>query len=398
MACPPIITGDEFLLRTLSHIDCQAQLLGSYGYQALGQPGSPASTLILGLLTLFIAFFGIRLMFGPSPASRDVVFDVIKIGIVLTLAFSWPAFRTVVYDVTLKGPAEVASILQSSSGNAASTGLANRLQDTDNAIAELTQLGAGRNTGALIDAGAPGGDFQSSALRDDDAYGSARLLFLSSIIGTLALLRIAGGLLLALAPLVAGLYFFAQSRGVFAGWLKGLVFTFAGSIGATMVLSVELAILRPWLADALRVRNLGYATPSAPTELFAITLAFAAALLLMLWLLAKVTFYQGWLTLPDIPRLDDLPSQPTPAFASPETAARVQILRSERLSNTIERTITRETVKTNERLLQGSGSLPPQRSDGSTEFGGSAPPRLGSSYRRPSSRPSRAAQNRDRTS
>ena len=394
MACPQIITGDEFLLRTLTHIDCQAQLIGSYGYQALGQPGSPASTLILGLLTLFIALFGIRLMFGPPLASRDVVFDVIGIGLVLTLAFSWPAFRTVVYDVTLKGPAEVASILQSSSGNGTSASLANRLQDTDNAIAELTRLGAGRNTGALIDGSAPGGNFQSTALQDDEAYGSARLLFLSSVIGTLALLRIAGGLLLALAPLVAGLYFFTQSRGIFAGWLKALVFVFAGSIGTTILLSVELAILQPWLSDALRVRALGYATPSAPTELFAITLAFMVASLLLFWLLAKVTFYRGWLTLPDLPRLDDLQTQTAPAQLAPETATRVQILRSERLSNTIERSTRRETVRSNERLLEGAaGSSPATASAGSPIAG--APPRLGSSYRRPSSRPSRAAQNRD---
>ena len=398
MACPPIITGDEFLLRTLSHIDCQAQLIGSYGYQALGQPGSPASTLILGLLTLFIAFFGIRLMFGPPLASRDVVFDVIKIGIVLTLAFSWPAFRTVVYDVTLKGPAEVASILQSSSGNGTSASFANRLQDTDNAIAELTRLGAGRNTGAIIDESAPSGNFQSTALQDDEAYGSARLLFLSSVIGTLALLRIAAGLLLALAPLVAALYFFTQTRGIFAGWLKGLVFTFAGSIGATMVLSVELAILGPWLTDALSVRGLGYATPSAPTELFAITLAFAVTLLLMFWLLAKVSFYRGWLTLPDFPRFEDRLHQPVPALMPQEAATRVQFLRAERLSNTIERSTSRETVRTNERLIEGSSGGSSSTSSGQASSTTSGPTRLGSSHRRPSNRPSRAAQNRDRSS
>ena len=101
MACPAIITGDQFLLRVIGHIDCQAQVLGSYGYQALGQPGSPASTLMAGLLTLFVALFGIRLLFGPPPGARDTVFDVIKIGLVLTLAFSWPAFRTVIHDVVL---------------------------------------------------------------------------------------------------------------------------------------------------------------------------------------------------------------------------------------------------------------------------------------------------------
>lgn len=398
MACALIVTGDQFLLRTLSHIDCQAQLIGSYGYQALGQPGSPASALVLGLLTLFIAFIGIRLIFGAPLASRDIVFDVMKIGLVLTLAFSWPAFRTVVYDVTLKGPAEIASVIQSSAGQASGTGFAERLQQTDNAIAELTEVGAGRNSGALIDADAAGGSFRSAALQDDNAYGSARLLFLSSVIGTLALLRIAAGLLLALAPVVAGLYFFTQSRGIFAGWLRGLVFTFAGSIGATIVLSVELAILQPWLADALRVRELGYATPSAPTELFAITLAFALSLLLMLWLLAKVSFNPGWATFPEFPRLEDLQRQPVAVFTPPEAAPRLQVLRTERLSNTIERSTLQETRRTTGRLIDRQSSNASSTNPGQAHASLGGQPRLGSAHRRPNKRPSRAAQNRDRLS
>ena len=396
MACTPIVTGDEFLLRTLSHIDCQAQLIGSYGYQALGQPGSLASTLVLGLLTLFIALLGIRLMFGPPVASRDAVFDVIKIGIVLSLAFSWPTFRTLVYDVTLKGPAEIASVIQTSSGNGTGTGFADQLQETDNAIAELTRLGAGRNNGAIIDNTRPGSTFSSAALEDDAAYGSARLLYLSGIIATLALLRIGAGLLLALTPIVAGLYFIEQTRGIFAGWLKGLAFTVAGSVGATIVLSVELAILRPWLSDALQVRGLGYATPSAPTELFAITLAFAIALVLMLWLLAKVTFHRGWLTLPPMPRINTIQIERMPAFALPEAAAGIQILRSERLSNTIERSSIRELAHSSDRLIQ---STPGPNASSAREVS-SAPqgaPRLGSSYRRARTRTSGAAQRRDRT-
>lgn len=88
MACPAIITGDRFVSRLIEHIDCQSRYLGSYGYEALGQSGSTASLVVTGLLTLFVALFGIRLLFGPTPAARDVVLDVLKIGIVLTLAFS----------------------------------------------------------------------------------------------------------------------------------------------------------------------------------------------------------------------------------------------------------------------------------------------------------------------
>ena len=105
MSCPTTYTGDGFLVRILGQIDCQAQLLGSYGWLSLSEPGSLTATITTGLLTLFIALFGLRLLFGPTPGTRDIVFDVLKIGLVLTLALSWPAFRTLIYDVVFLAPA-----------------------------------------------------------------------------------------------------------------------------------------------------------------------------------------------------------------------------------------------------------------------------------------------------
>ncbi|GMN04116.1 type IV secretion system protein [Erythrobacter sp. MTPC3] len=396
MACPAIITGEQFLVRVLSHIDCQAQVIGSYGYMALGQPGSVASTLVAGLLTLFIAFFGIRLLFGPTPGARDLVYDVLKIGIVLTLAFSWPAFRTVVYDVTLKGPAEIASVIQAGSGNANAEGFPARLQEVDNAVVQLTTIGTGRNTGQFIDQNEPGATFEGTALQDDSAFGSARLLYLASVIGSLALLRIGAGLLLALAPVVAALYFFNQTRGIFAGWLKGIVLTVAGSVGATMVLSVQLAILEPFLADAVRVRSLGYAVPSAPTELFAIMLAFAIVQLVMLWFLAKIVFNRGWLTLPDFARFAE-PAAASPILVSSnQLQSQPQILRAERISNKIESSIRRENEYLGSRLLRSE--TPRTANAGEAPDNATRSPRLGNSYRRSATRPSRAATMRDKTS
>ncbi len=393
MACPQIITGREFLSRTLAHIDCQAQVIGSYGYQALGQPGSTASILVSALLTIFIALFGIRLMFGPSPKARDAVFDVLKIGIVLSLAFSWPAFRTVIYDVTLKGPAQIASVVQTSSGNGGASFFVERLQSADDAVVRLTTLGSGRNAGALIENEGSASTFEAAAIQDDTAYGSARILYLASTIGALGLLRIGAGLLLALTPVVAGLLLFTQSRGIFAGWLKGLLFTFAGSVGATLVLAVQLAIIEPWLADALSVRGLGYATPAAPTELLAITLAFALVQLAMLWLLAKILFYRGWLTLPDLPE----PLQPLTGDRQAPLVERQRaepiVLRAERISNSIEKSIRRERQISNQRFDQTSVVT----TSGGQRIGGGAveSARLGNSYRRSNLRRSRAATMRD---
>jgi len=395
MSCPTLITGDRFLERLLGHIDCQSQVIGSYGYLALGQPGSLAAVLISGLLTVFVAFFGIRLLLGPAPVGRDLVFDVLKIGIVLTLAFSWPAFRTVIYDVALKGPAQIANVIQTASANDGDLGFAERLQRADDRMMELTAVGDGRNLGVLIDQETLGAGFAGAALEEDAAFGTGRLLYLSSVVGTLALLRLAAGLLLALTPIVAGFYLFSQSRGIFAGWLKGLAFTVVGSIGATIVLTVELAMLEPWLDDAINVRELGYAIPSAPTELLALTLSFAFVQLLMLWLLAKVTFYRGWLAVPQFPEVkESVFAPPRPNMPTP-IASEVLILRAERISSSVENSMRREQSLVSQRLLQNTHT--PSNTPLARQNQPQQPEHLGSSFRRSSTRASRAAQQRDRS-
>jgi type IV secretion system protein VirB6 len=131
-------------------------------------------------------------------------------------------------------------------------------------------------------------------MTDETALGWARTIYLSSVIGSLAILRVAGGLLLGLAPLIAGLLLFDFARGLFAGWLRGLVLVALSSLGMTLLLAVEVAVMEPWLADALQRRSLGYATPSAPTELMALALAFAVASVGILVLLGKVAFQNAW--------------------------------------------------------------------------------------------------------
>lgn len=397
MACTPIITGDRFLARTLVHVDCQAQLIGSYGYQALGEPGSIAATVMTGLLTVFVALFGLRLMFGRVGHPSDVVLDVLKVGIVLVLAFSWPAFRTVIYDVTLQGPAEISSAIQSASQGSPALPMAERLQTTDNAIVDLTSLGTGRNTGMLIDSEAPGGTFESSALQDENSFGWARLAFLASVIGGLTFVRIAAGVLLAIAPLAAGLLLFPQTRGLFAGWLKGLVFALLGSVGISIMLLVELAVIEPWLADALRVRSLGYATPAAPTELFAITLSFALAHFAFLALLARVAFHRGWRATPPVPLWMSRPSHSEAARSLRTERVHEVGSNAARISTSVETSIERETrwrERTSFRSIDAVGTTSYQTNP-TIE---ASVARLGSSYRRGATRHSRASIRRDNLS
>lgn len=395
MSCPAIFTGDAFLQRTLTHIDCQAQLLGSYGYLALGEPGSSASVLLSGLLTLFVALFGFRLMFGNPPDAQDLVLAVLKVGIVITLAFSWPAFRTLVYNVVLVGPAEIANAIMAASDGQGTANLAERLQRVDTQIVKFTEAGTGRTVGAFLDGSQPGGTFEASVLEDESTLGFARLSYLAGVVGSLALLRLAGGLLLAIAPIVAGLLLFGFSRSIFVGWVKGLVLTILGSIGAVIVLSVQLAILEPWLTDALRVRTAGYATPSAPIELLAINLAFAFVLVGMTWFLSRVAFQASWPVLASY-RADESAKPERSARNERGTAGDQQSSTQRNVSRSVERAILRQESQNSQtsstRTIRSvEGDAPRGRP---SDRRGSQP--LGETYRRTTHRRSSLATKRER--
>lgn len=279
MACPVIRSGQNFLATALAHVDCQAQAIGAYGWGALADPASGVSVALASLLTVFIALFGARLLLGYSLAGRDVVSDVLKVGIALTLATSWPAWRVLGYDLVINGPGELARTIGLAAQLPGSSGdLASRLQRVDAGLASLNVFGSGR-------LGVAQGDWFQ--------LGFARIAFLTGALGSLALIRLTTGILLAIAPLMAGLLLFGVSRSIFAGWAKALVMAFLASLAITVVLAAELALIEPWLLDALRQRQAEQEVLDAPVEILVISLAFVLVLLGVITVAARIAFHPG---------------------------------------------------------------------------------------------------------
>lgn len=273
---PP--NGAGFLSGALNFIDCQAQTIGEAGYQAFAQPGSAVSLALTALLTIFIALFGLRLLFGRNPDFGEIVIAAIKVGIVLMLATSWAAYRVTIYDVVLKGPAELAATVGGSSNLPSSDwGLTQRLQGVDDAVLLLIDSGTGRtdpaSTRQAEDPIAP--PLTRAPIADDLAFGLGRVLYLTTAIGALGLVRLAAGLLLALAPVFAGFLLFEVTRSLFAGWVRMLAALLLAAFAVSMILAVALAALEPWLAQVLSLRTARLITPAAPIELLVIALAFA---------------------------------------------------------------------------------------------------------------------------
>jgi type IV secretion system protein VirB6 len=352
------------------------------------------------LLALFIALYAIRLLFGPGDEPRDLMNAALKVGIALTIAVSWPAWRVVAYDTVLYGPAEVAAaIMPASTLPSPQADLPQRLQGLDTGLAAITFAGSGRIVEGPLAASAAR-EFQSMAFADEAGYGWSRPLFLATTLGSLGILRIAAGLLLAIAPLMAGLLLFDFTRGLFAGWVRGLVFVAVASLGATLLLSIEVAVMEPWLTDVITLRNVREITPRAPTEALALVLAFGIAMVGMLYLLGKVAFQNSWVI--PAPILQRLPSLPLASDAPrwrPAGAAEIPVhSRALAISESVSSSMRREggegggidparRIEMNQRGEPAAAGAAPQ---------GSAPVNpLGSSYRRNTRRETGSQRGRD---
>lgn len=288
--CEVIPTPESLAPGLIGALDCHAQTIGARGYAVLSAGGSPVITILSVALALVIALIGYNLLLGRAPSLRDGVMTFIKIGIVLSLATSWPAYQTLIYDVMLHAPAELASAVGDASGlPGPSGGLVNRLDNADQALSALARMGVGAPPRDVA------GNFvvpqiAPSPFLNFDAFalGFARLGFLVSTIASFAVVRLIAGVLLTLGPLFAGFLLFDGTRGLFEGWLKVLVGSAIASFALSIVLGIELAILEPWLTQLIARRAADLDVIGAPVELLATATIFGLGLVATLALSFRV--------------------------------------------------------------------------------------------------------------
>lgn len=290
IGCQVVPTVDGFTPGVLTFFDCQARTLGAAGYQALAAPGGTVSVLLTIMLTLMIAFIGYRMLFGEIPTVREGVLTFVKIGFVLTLSTGWPAYQTLVYDVVLTTPTEIAAEIGAPAELPGVRGdLAARLDGVDQAFKTLAINGIGQPLLRIDDRlGGTGIAPPLFAGFEPFALGAARAVFLASAIGAFALVRLVSGLLLALGPLFILFLLFDGTRGLFEGWARGLIGAALGSLSTTIVLAIELALIEPWLASLVADRAAQRDIIGVPVQLLAMTLVFAVSLAAMLGVAARV--------------------------------------------------------------------------------------------------------------
>ena len=293
--CAPLAPGSGFIQTVLAFLDCQAQILGARGWQALAAPGSTLALVLTGFLTLFVAMFGYRLLLGQGPDVRTGVVAFVKIGIVFALATSWGAYSTLVYDVVNRGPAELATEIGTASSLPGTRGdLVGRLEGADRAFVALTVLGEGRPPPGMFDGNQTAATYdippQPYPGFNTYAIAASRMLFLISAIAGLGGVRLVAGLLLAVGPFFVAFLLFDNTRSLFEGWIRVLAGAALAALGISIALAVELALIEPWLTELLARRGADEWLPGMPVELLVVTFAFTLIVIAMLYASAKTAF------------------------------------------------------------------------------------------------------------
>ena len=398
-ACAAVGQDSGFVSSITGYVDCQAQTLGSGAWAALSLPGSTLQVVLTGFLTIFIALIGYNLLLGRTLTVRGGTLAFVKIGAVFALATSWPAYRTVVYDLVTDGPGQLVSEIGPQAGVVGSDGtLLQRLDQTDHALVQLAILGPGiapANAYAQVPP-PPFGGFDAFAL------GGSRIVFLVTAIGALTIVRVVTGLLLALGPFFIAFLLFDSTRSLFEGWVRVLAGAALAAVGVSIALGLELALVEPWVSAALARRMADEALPSMAVELFVIACLFAIMVMGALYACARTA---GAFRLPAVVRLDwaervlgGRTARVSSALGEPAAsrAAESERTRAAGIAGVMHSTMLRERVELVGAGAPAAGIARVVEARGSdVEMGRRAVP-LGKSFRRPGARVSATASRRDR--
>lgn len=225
----------------LRAVDCLASESGAAAFGRLfGGSGALAPALTV-LLTLYIAGFALALLTGRSRLTLSALTPrMLTLGLVLTFATSWIAYQSVLWNLAVGAPDQIAGVITGSSGSATRM-FADRI---DLVFAALAEVAA--DNGPAAAAVPPPGAFNATTV----VWLGALLLLLGTV-GVLVTARIALAVLLAVGPVFVVLALFTGTRGLTAGWLRGLVLAAVTPLYVVVGGGIVMELLVPVVA-ALR--------------------------------------------------------------------------------------------------------------------------------------------------
>ncbi len=298
----------------LRGVDCVAGEASAAAFSRLFAPGGSMGAVLTILLTLFVALFAIALLTGRTNVGvRSLIPRMVTLGLVLTFATSWVAYQAVVWNLAVATPDYLAGILTGSEGSATQV-FAQKIDIVFQAIQEASGSGA-EAEGAD---GAGEGD-NPSAFSPEGMMWLGAMLFMLGTVGLLVTTKIALSVLIGLGPVFVVMALFGGTRGLFTGWVKGVVLCALAPLFAVLGGSVMLELAVPILS-ALTATP-GMIDPQAGMAFFMIGAVHVALMVLVLKVAGAMV--AGWTVFGLQPEREEKSSGSVvsaPAMAAPPAA------------------------------------------------------------------------------
>ena len=257
----------------LTAVDCIATEVSDQAFGQLFGSDGQLTTVLTILLTLYVAFFGFSLALGRSNLGmRSLVPRMMTLGLVVTFATGAAVYSSVLYTLFVWTPDFVAGLLTQSDGSATVT----FAQKLDVVFIAVQQASTGETD---INMFSPPGMMWMGAL-----------LLLLGTVGLLVTARIGLALLLAIGPIFVVLALFNQTRGLFVGWLKGMLMMSLAPLFAVVGGSIMLEMAVPILANLVAVP--GEINQQAAMAFFVV--GFVHCMLMLMALITSSVMVSKW--------------------------------------------------------------------------------------------------------
>ncbi len=293
LACPSLDDLSDIGALMVS-VDCQSAAYVASAYEGLFGTGGGLAQVLAGALTIYVAFYGYRLIIGAGSATApDLVRRLAVIGAILALSSNWPAYQTLFVDTVTGGAEELAGMMSAATtGRPASS--ASIAGEIDVAVSEMTRLATEWSRKPPIDARDPSEVAVQPPLAPA-GVSAVNMLWLSAILlgvssaGVIVITKITLAFLLAIGPLFLMLALFPAARGLFEGWLRTiaagafvLVFTILATGGA-------LSVVAPIIGAIARDQAQGINDAGAVFTLLIACIVFAMLVRQVLTTTARLT-------------------------------------------------------------------------------------------------------------
>ncbi|KHK90629.1 type IV secretion system protein [Novosphingobium malaysiense] len=273
----------------LRAVDCVANEMAASAFGRLFGAGGAMAPVLTILLTLYIAFFAYSLLTGRSTLGVSALTPrMLRVGVVLTFATSWIAYQSVVWNIALGGPDWIAGILMGVKGSA-TTIFGDRIDIVFAAISDIATNGAAQGGGGNEQAAAAAG---AGMLTPETIMWMGALLLLLGTVGVLLTARIALAVLLAVGPVFVVLALFNGTRGLTAGWLRGLALTAITPLFVVLGGGITLELLVPIISGLVQSANMGELDGRAAMAFFLVAAVHVALMIMVVKVAA--TMAAGW--------------------------------------------------------------------------------------------------------